>query len=54
MLYFTTTPNDLIDLKDQGVPDIVIKRMIQLNNPKLIKPVSARPRSPRIPSSWYR
>ena len=51
---FTTTPDDLIDLKDQGVPDIVIKRMIQLNNPKLARPVSAKPRSPRIPSSWYK
>lgn len=51
---FTTTLDDLIDLKDQGVPGVVIKRMIQLNNPKLARPVSVRPRSPRIPSSWYK
>ena len=52
--YFTTTPDDLVNLEDQGVPDIAIKRMIQLNNPKLTRPVSARPKSPRIHSSWYK
>lgn len=51
---FATTPDDLIDLKDQGVPNIVIKRMIQLNNPKSAGTNSARLRSPRIPSSWYK
>ena len=47
---FETDPQSLVALIEQGVPNIVTKRMIQLNNPKLKSVrVNARTNGPRSP-----